>query len=229
MWSPSPVQLDTANMRRKLKSRRNCIQSCLLGTDFCFIFRALALAVTAQLLSVRASSASDRNGNRGAGLVFHVEGFKDDPEFERACCVVKGLEELYGKEIYILQAKAHAPKLEHQQNFPRRWRRLLSRLRCGERGKSSPEQAVQHTAVPCSISQAPSAGAGANERIETDVDLAAMPDDVQESVPIGGAEELLAFVRTSVLAGSRPYSFAFHEQSLRYGSCVRLHPHTDMG
>ena len=205
------------------------IQGRLMGTGLRFIFRALALAVTVRLLSVRASSASDQNGNRGAGLVFRVEGFKDDPEFERACCVVKGLEELYGKESYILQAKAHAPKLEHQQNFPRRWRRVLSRLLCGERGKSSPEQAVQHTAVLCSISQAPSASARADGRTEADVDLAAPPVDAQESVPIGGAEELLTFVRTSVLAGPRPYSFAFHERSLRYGSCVRLHPHTDMG
>lgn len=34
-------------------------------------------------------------------------------------------------------------------------------------------------------------------------------------VSIGGVDELLEFVRTSVLAGPRPFSFAFHEQSLR--------------
>lgn len=34
-------------------------------------------------------------------------------------------------------------------------------------------------------------------------------------VTIGGVEELLEFVRSSVLAGPRPFSFAFHEQSLR--------------
>lgn len=35
------------------------------------------------------------------------------------------------------------------------------------------------------------------------------------SVAIGGVEELLEFVRSHVLAGPRPFSFAFHEQSLR--------------
>lgn len=38
---------------------------------------------------------------------------------------------------------------------------------------------------------------------------------VDTSVAIGGVEELLEFVRSSVLAGPRPFSFAFHEQSLR--------------
>lgn len=35
------------------------------------------------------------------------------------------------------------------------------------------------------------------------------------AVAIGGVDELLEFVRSSVLAGPRPFSFAFHEQALR--------------
>lgn len=35
-------------------------------------------------------------------MVFRVEGSRDDPEFVRACGVVKGLEDLYGKERYLL-------------------------------------------------------------------------------------------------------------------------------
>ena len=35
-------------------------------------------------------------------MVFRVEGSRDDPEFARACRVVKGLEDLYGKERYRL-------------------------------------------------------------------------------------------------------------------------------
>lgn len=38
---------------------------------------------------------------------------------------------------------------------------------------------------------------------------------VDTSVAIGGVEDLLEFVRSSVLAGPRPFSFAFHERSLR--------------
>ena len=38
---------------------------------------------------------------------------------------------------------------------------------------------------------------------------------VDTSVAIGGVEDLLEFVRSSVLAGPRPSSFAFHERSLR--------------
>lgn len=42
----------------------------------------------------------------------------------------------------------------------------------------------------------------------------------ENHVVIGGMEELLGFVRGSVLAGPRPVSPAFHQDSLRY---VRLH------
>lgn len=35
-------------------------------------------------------------------MVFRVEGSRDDPEFVRACGVVKGLEDLYGKDRYLL-------------------------------------------------------------------------------------------------------------------------------
>lgn len=38
---------------------------------------------------------------------------------------------------------------------------------------------------------------------------------VDTSVAIGGVEDLLEFVRSSVLSGPRPFSFAFHERSLR--------------
>lgn len=36
-------------------------------------------------------------------IVFRVEGSRADPEYGRACGVVKGLEELYGKERYRLR------------------------------------------------------------------------------------------------------------------------------
>lgn len=35
------------------------------------------------------------------------------------------------------------------------------------------------------------------------------------AVRIGGVEDLLEFVRDSLLAGPRPFSLAFHEQGLR--------------
>lgn len=73
----------------------------------------------------------------------------------------------------------------------------------------------------CSIDSAPvtAAGDGAPTPRHRDAARLASGDSdvgvVDTSVAIGGVEELLEFVRSSVLAGPRPFSFAFHEQSLR--------------
>ena len=78
----------------------------------------------------------------------------------------------------------------------------------------------------CSIDSAPAAAGadGAHKRshrgesLRQSKRLAAggqTADNVDTSIVVGGVEELLEFVRSSVLAGPRPFSFAFHEQSLR--------------
>lgn len=38
---------------------------------------------------------------------------------------------------------------------------------------------------------------------------------IEDTVAIGGVEDLLEFVRSSVLAGPRPLSIGFHKRSLR--------------
>lgn len=72
------------------------------------VLQALAIAIVARWLPVRASSISSSSSSSRmtatrTGLVFRVEGARDDPEFVRACGVVKGLEEIYGKDRYRLQ------------------------------------------------------------------------------------------------------------------------------
>lgn len=75
----------------------------------------LVTAVTAGiwiLVAVAATGVATTTGAGGGGaaaqsarpaLVFRVEGSRADPEYGRACGVVRGLEELYGKERYRLR------------------------------------------------------------------------------------------------------------------------------
>lgn len=197
--------------------------------------------------------------------MFRVEGSRGDPEFERACGVVKGLENLYGDDRYILHAVPQEPgddtlqqqhqQREQQQHSPKgRRRSWLPLWLCGSSSRASSRSTTSSAlssepappphcegksrprAVLCSIDVSPAAAAVAagnkvqqqqqdddrtnGEYPRVGKDPAFGDDgvgvDVEDtSVTIGGVEELLEFVRSSVLAGPRPFSFAVHEQSLR--------------
>lgn len=185
-------------------------------------------------------------------LVFRVEGSRDDPEFERACGVVKGLADLYGEERYVLHAvvpEDPGDTLQQQQHSPARRRRSwLPGWLCGSSSRESPRSTLSspslspeptsppnregkshRRAVLCSISIPPAAAVAAaaaaideTQQQQNGPTIGKYPtvgddgiDGVDTSVTIGGVEELLEFVRSSILAGPRPFSFAFHEQSLR--------------
>lgn len=75
-----------------------------------------------------------------------------------------------------------------------------------------------YPAVLCSIDRAPApveTDAAHDTTVHEGVTVRVKEPAVDTSVAIGGVEELLEFVRSSVLAGPRPFSFAFHERSLR--------------
>lgn len=72
------------------------------------VLQAVAVAVAAQLLVVSVGSTAAVPVAR-APLVFRVEGSRHDPDFSRACGVVKGLEDLYGKDRYTLHSVRQAP------------------------------------------------------------------------------------------------------------------------
>lgn len=63
----------------------------------------VAVAIAASWLFVVGVGAESTSTARSA-LVFRVEGSRNDPEYVRACGMVKGLEDLYGKERYELQS-----------------------------------------------------------------------------------------------------------------------------
>lgn len=75
----------------------------------------------------------------------------------------------------------------------------------------------------CSVDLAPAAseqvlpGAGDGDGHVSGLGMVGPKDPTGDTtaVAIGGVDELLEFVRSSVLAGPRPFSFAFHEQALR--------------
>lgn len=174
----------------------------------CITSRALALAILVGvgLLGVDASGASSKFAGISTCLVFRVEGSKDDPKFDRACGLVKGLEDLYGKERYRLQAINQIQHQERLQSPPKKlwgWTIPLPRWLC-HKEESSSEQ-VQHPVVVCNITSGNDSGTLG----------------VDESVTIGGVEDLMEFVRTSVLAGPRHFSFAYHERSLRCLPCTK--------
>ncbi|CAN0498228.1 unnamed protein product, partial [Ectocarpus sp. 12 AP-2014] len=89
----------------------------------------------------------------------------------------------------------------------------------GRRKQSPPGgptgETAQRSAVLCSIdlaeaddktqAQGPAAGGHLSPAEESPAAVA------DTGVAIGGVDELLEFVRTSVLAGPRPFSFAFHQ------------------
>lgn len=176
--------------------------------------RALAVIVGLGLLGVGASGAGV--SGRSTPLVFRVEGSKDDPEFDRACGLVKGLEDLYGKERFRLQAINQKQPQRSLKKLPLwGWTIPLPRWLCHKGGETSSEQ-VRHPAVVCSIKQTSPVVDPGNED-----DPGTLGGD--ESVPIGGVEDLMEFVRTSVLAGPRHFSFAYHERSLRCLPCTIMY------
>lgn len=67
------------------------------------VLQAAVIAFAAQLLVVGVGSTAAVPVAR-APLVFRVEGSRHDPDFSRACGVVKGLEDLYGKDRYTLHS-----------------------------------------------------------------------------------------------------------------------------
>eukprot|EP00752_Nemacystus_decipiens_P009129 g8153.t1 len=250
-------------MRRPRRERRRTRRSRLAVARFNF-FQAAATAAAAiaafagaGTFSVDASSAgtttpaapSAARRRAGETLVFRVEGSRDDPEFVRACGVVKGLEDLYGKERYLLhpvpdEDSGSSEQVRKRKHSPRRRSSWLPQWLCGSsRSRSSPassssaKQDPTATAKPrpravlCSINSSPVAAVAPGDRAptptaqngaESRVSVGGSPVDVADtSVAIGGAEELLEFVRNSVLAGPRPFSFAFHEQSLRIKEAQR--------
>lgn len=188
----------------------------VVGRCVTYRARALVIIVGLGLLGVGASGSNGRS----TSLVFRVEGSKDDPEFGRACGLVKGLEDLYGKERYRLQAI--------NQEQPRRppnkiwgWTLPLPLWLC-HRGREASSEQVEHPAVVCSITQTSPVVDPENGGIEH-VPGTFGRGESGESVPIGGVEDLMEFVRTSVLAGPRHFSFAYHERSLRWLPCTMYH------
>ena len=101
------------------------------------------------------------------------------------------------------------------RSYPRTWRRWIARWSTAgsEQFDRKPEK---HRGVLCSIDRPP-----VDRETQDDISgtggVALKEEDpsVDTSVAIGGVEDLLEFVRSSVLAGPRPFSFAFHERSLR--------------
>ncbi|CBN76987.1 Thioredoxin reductase [Ectocarpus siliculosus] len=187
-------------------------------------------ASTRWLLLAGATATGPAGARRGGALVFRVEGRPDDPEFARACGVVRGLEDLYGKERYLLQPVpvedgGSSHDQEQRRASPRRRRPWIPRWFGGSAGrrKQSPQggpagETAPRSAVLCSIDRAPAddktqaQGPAAGGHLSAAEESPAAVANTR--VAIGGVDELLEFVRTSVLAGPRPFSFAFHEQSL---------------
>ncbi|CAM9141109.1 unnamed protein product [Ectocarpus sp. 4 AP-2014] len=197
-----------------------------------------ATAASTRWLPLAGATATGPAGaRRGGALVFRVEGRPDDPEFARACGVVRGLEDLYGKERYLLQPVpvedgGSSHDQEQRRDSPRRRRPWIPRWFGGSAGrrKQSPPgvragETAPRSAVLCSIDLAEAddktqaQGAAAGGHLSAAEESPAAVADT--GVAIGGVDELLEFVRTSVLAGPRPFSFAFHEQSLRIQAAHR--------
>ena len=78
------------------------------ATRSTLLHAAAATAVAVQLLVVGIESTTAVVPAARVPLVFRVEGSRKDPEFIRACGVVKGLEELYGKDRYTLHSVRRA-------------------------------------------------------------------------------------------------------------------------
>lgn len=141
--------------------------------------------------------------------------------------------------LQVAEEDADSPEQRPQQQRSRRRASWIPRWLCGSsraRSTASPSSTATENprprAVLCSIDSAPGTAAGGGGRAQTQTRapqhressrrrarrLAAggsTADAGGTSVAIGGVEELVEFVRSSVLAGPRPFSFAFHEQSLR--------------
>eukprot|EP00904_Undaria_pinnatifida_P007514 jgi/Undpi1/3893/HiC_scaffold_16.g07261.m1 len=187
------------------------------ATRSTLLHAAAATAVAVQLLVVGIESTTAVVPAARVPLVFRVEGSRKDPEFIRACGVVKGLEELYGKDRYTL----HSIETEvTAQPCPRTLRRWIPCWSSAKKKKLDLKPAV-HRGVLCSIDRPPVLGetqggvSGAGGGGALGGEDFSVGATVDTSVAIGGVEDLLEFVRSSVLAGPRPSSFAFHERSLR--------------
>ncbi|CAM9214177.1 unnamed protein product [Ectocarpus fasciculatus] len=226
---PSPLPTPRPTRRPRQAAARVTFLQAIAATV------ALATAASTRwLLLAEATATGPAGARRGGALVFRVEGRPDDPEFARACGVVRGLEDLYGKERYLLQpvpvedgGSSHGQ--EQRQHSPRRRKPWIPRWfggSAGRRKKSPPGgpagETAPRSAVLCSIDLAPAndetqaqqrQGPAARGRLSAAGESSAVVADTR--VAIGGVDELLEFVRSSVLAGPRPFSFAFHEQSLR--------------
>lgn len=98
-------------------------------TQKCVVIAILAILGTAGVTSGAgaAASATVAPGIGGRSpLVFRVQGSGCDPEYSRACGVVRGLEDLYGKERYRLhQVHVYAIKPADRHQFGRvSWARI---------------------------------------------------------------------------------------------------------
>lgn len=72
------------------------------------VLQAAAVAIAAQLLLVVGVGSTGAVPAARTPLVFRVEGSRHDPDFFRACGVIKGLEDLYGKDRYTLHSVRQA-------------------------------------------------------------------------------------------------------------------------
>ncbi|CAM9201887.1 unnamed protein product [Laminaria digitata] len=183
---------------------------------------AVAVAVAAQLLvvvGVGSTGSTAEVPTARPPLVFRVEGSRKDPEFLRACGVVRGLEDLYGKDRYTLHSIETETSARPCPMTWRRWTRWIPRWSTAGSGQFDLKPA-EHRGVLCSIDRPPVlretqddiSGTGG---VAVGAEDLSVDTTVETSVAIGGVEDLLEFVRSSVLAGPRPFSFAFHERSLR--------------
>lgn len=75
----------------------------------------------------------------------------------------------------------------------------------------------RHSTVLCSISRTHISGGDPKDHGELLVAGSPATENglIDPSIAIGGVDDLMDFVRDSVLAGPRPFSFGFHEKSLR--------------
>lgn len=102
-----PHRTEPATMRRNSRWRmRPGKQTAVRSGCFSVALYAMRGILCVTLAALPLMVVCDTTGTTGVpsrqALVFRIEGSSGDPEYSRACEVVKGLEDLYGRERYRL-------------------------------------------------------------------------------------------------------------------------------